>query len=78
MKLKLSPLAKGSSITFETENLSNGKVRVNIEVGERAVTVDWKVPQPQSISHGFGLLDSSQGFYFAMQFSHEDWKVGVE
>ncbi|KAL5018340.1 hypothetical protein ScPMuIL_004062 [Solemya velum] len=78
MKLKLSPLGKGSSITFETENLSNGKVRVNIEVGERAVTVDWKVPQSSSISPGFGLQDSTQGFYFAMQFSHEDWKVAVE
>ncbi|XP_060075688.1 cytokine receptor-like factor 3 [Ylistrum balloti] len=86
MKIKLPEMKKGSLLTFDLEELSNGKVRVSVELEEKVVTFDWKVPQPPGLvglpggcGLGGGLLgESKRKFYFGMKFSHEDWKILVE
>ncbi|OWF53626.1 cytokine receptor-like factor 3 [Mizuhopecten yessoensis] len=85
MKIKLPEMKKGSLLTFDLEDLSNGKVRVNVELEEKVVTFDWKVPQPPGTTGQFGgfglggmLTGSVHKFYFGLKFSHEDWKVLVE
>ncbi|XP_069123327.1 cytokine receptor-like factor 3 [Argopecten irradians] len=83
MKIKLPEMKKGSLLTFDLEDLSNGKVRVNVELEEKVVTFDWKVPQPPGMAGlpgGLGgiLAESTHKFYFGMRFSHEEWKILVE
>ncbi|XP_033738001.1 cytokine receptor-like factor 3 [Pecten maximus] len=85
MKIKLPEMKKGSLLTFDLEELPNGKVRVNVELEEKVVTFDWKVPQPpgmMGLSGGFGLggilAESRHKFYFGMKISHELWKILVE
>ena len=81
MKTKLPPLVRNSIVTIGTQTLTNGKVRVSIEVEEKELTFDWKIDRHVTLNMigGIGLQDdSTQKFFFAMQFSHEDWKIGVE
>lgn len=83
MKIKLPEMRKGSLLTFDLEELTNGKVRVSVELEEKIVTVDWKVAPPldvTALSGGFGgmMAGCAHKFYFGMKFSHEDWKVVVE
>ncbi|ESO81995.1 hypothetical protein LOTGIDRAFT_237190 [Lottia gigantea] len=84
MKMKLPPLLKGSVVTFHTEQLSNGKLRVGIEVQEKEVTFDWKMNQnslpnsPTIPNINMQRQFSTQNFYFACKFTHEDWKICVE
>lgn len=69
MKTKLPPVRKGTTLTFQTESLPNGKVRVSVQVDDKEVTLDWKVPTPGNFGHKF---------YFALRFAQEHWKIGVE
>lgn len=81
MKTKLPPLVRNSIVTIETETLTNGKVRVSVQVEEKELKFDWKIDRHITLNMigGIGLQDySAHKFYFALQFSHEDWKVGVE
>ncbi|KAK7112486.1 cytokine receptor-like factor 3 [Littorina saxatilis] len=81
MKTKLPPIKKGTTLTFQTEILPNGKVRVSVQVDDKEVTLDWRVSSPPG-GMGFGPMQmmqpSSPSFYFALQFAQEHWKVGVE
>lgn len=82
MKNRLPDLTKGSKLNIETEVLSNGKIRVSLEVQDKAVTFDWKINQDVELTQlsGMGLMMSGSGkaLYFGMRFSHEDWRIGVE
>ncbi|KAK3575847.1 hypothetical protein CHS0354_008029 [Potamilus streckersoni] len=84
MKTKLPSLSRNSLLTFETESLPNGKVRVSVQVEEKDVTFDWRIGQSdgtRGLLTGLAMLEgetASKNLYFAMMFSHEDWKVGVE
>jgi hypothetical protein len=82
MKNRLPDLTKGSKLNIETEVLSNGKIRVSLEVQDKAVTFDWKINQEVELTQltGMGLMMSGAGkaLYFGMRFSHEDWRIGVE
>ena len=81
MKTKLPPLVRNSLVTIETQTLTSGKVRVSVEVEEKELTFDWKIDRHITLNMigGIGLQDcSSNKFFCALQFSHEDWKVGVE
>jgi hypothetical protein len=82
MKNRLPDLMKGSKLNIETEVLSNGKIRVSLEVQDKAVTFDWKINQEVELTQlgGMGLMMSGAGkaLYFGMRFSHEDWRIGVE
>lgn len=78
MKTKLPPIKKGTTLTFQTELLPNGKVRVSVQVDDKEVTLDWRA---NSSAGGFPLQmmqPSSPAFYFALRFAQEHWKVGVE
>ena len=80
MKTKLPPIKKGTTLTFQTEMLPNGKVRVSVQVDDKEVTLDWKANSSNSM--GFGPMQMMQppspAFYFALRFAQEHWKVGVE
>lgn len=77
MKTKLPPIKKGTILTFQTEPLPNGKVRVSVQVDDKEVTLDWKVSA--FTMPGVALMESSTpSFYFALRFAQEHWKVGVE
>jgi len=83
MKTKLPNLSRNSTVTIETETLPNGKVRVSVQVEEKELTFDWNISRQVALGAigGTGLAsfdNSGQSFYFAMIFSHEDWKVLVE
>lgn len=82
MKNRLPDLTKGSKLNIETEVLSSSKIRVSLEVQDKAVTFDWKVNKNFDISQlagmGLGQGSSGQPLYFGLIFSHEDWKIGVE
>ena len=82
MKNRLPDLTKGSKLNIETEVLSNGKIRVSLEVQDKAVTFDWKINQDVELTQlaGMGLMMSGavKALYFGMRFSHEDWRIGVE
>ncbi|XP_046361558.2 cytokine receptor-like factor 3 [Haliotis rufescens] len=88
MKTKLSPIVKGSVLTIKTEPLPNGKVRVSVEANDKEVTFDWKAEAPQGGAAGFSATPmqgmplsrqfSAHQLYFAMRFTHEDWKIAVE
>ena len=85
--MQLPEIKRGSIIGFETEAVSNNKVRINIQTEDKEVTFDWKI-EPNSPSAGdkgtpgFGLAGSEtqeeQSFYFGVRFSQEDWKVAVD
>ena len=87
---RLPPLTRGSTLTFDTEVLQNGKVRVNIEVNEKIVTFDWQVEKPPAqtdtsmsplMAFGCGQKAEKSNeirLYFAMKFTDPSWKVGVE
>ena len=80
MKTKLPPIKKGTTLTFQTEMLPNGKVRVSVQVDDKEVTLDWKANYSNAV--GFGPMQMMQppapAFYFALRFAQEHWKVGVE
>ncbi|XP_071129117.1 cytokine receptor-like factor 3 [Mytilus edulis] len=81
MKNKLPDLTKGTKLNVETEVLSSGKIRVSLEVQDKAVTFDWKINEELNITQlaGMGMGGSSdKQLYFGIIFSHEDWKIGVE
>lgn len=82
MKTRLPPFVKGCTITFHTELLPNGKVRVSVEVKEKEVAFDWTIDSPDTeLSASFGAfpnMSSLKSFYFGVRFSHEDWKITVE
>lgn len=77
MKTKLPPIKKGTILTFQTETQPNGKVRVSVQVDDKEVTLDWKVPSCDCIGLGF-MQPPSPSFYFALRFAQENWKIGVE
>ena len=89
MLTKLPALQKNSSLTFDTEVLHSGKVRVTIELAEKAVTVDWSFERPtqpaaplSSVTFGLGFGEKTDPqdtrLYFACRFSTENWKISVE
>ena len=87
MNMKLPEIKKGSVVAFETELLSNGKVRVSVQHEDRVLTFDWKVDiklQPQLGMMGMASMgisepsDDRKGLYFGIKFSQEDWKVAVD
>jgi hypothetical protein len=65
--MKLPALGKGSMMTFASEVLPSGRVRVSVQVEQKEVTLDWSQAAPPG-----------DQYFFALRFSHEDWKVGVE
>lgn len=80
--MKLPEIKKGSVVSFQAEELSNGKVRVSIQTEDKEVTFDWKVLNSSS---SLGLLsapgdasNSHIAFYFGIKFSQEDWKIAVD
>ena len=86
---KLPSLTRGSVVTFDTEVLQSGKVRVTVEVNDKIVTFDWTVEKASSVPtpaaavvYGFGTSAPEQGqsiaLYFAIRFSGLDWRIGVE
>lgn len=77
MKTKLPPIRKGTTLTFQTEPLPNGKVRVSVQVDDKEVTLDWKVPSLKVASFG-SMQSSAPSFFFALRFAQEHWKIGVE
>lgn len=83
MKTRLPSLARNSVVNIHTETLLNGKVRVCIQVHDKELTFDWNIERQVTLGMigGLGmtpLTESTQCFFFAMIFSHEDWKVAVE
>lgn len=92
MKTKLPPIRKGTTLTFQTESLPNGKVRVSVQVDDKEVTLDWKVlpltvgkigsagnmgPTGNTVS-AVNMQASAPRFFFALRFAQEHWKIGVE
>ncbi len=81
---KLPSLMRGSILTFETQVLTSNKVRVTIEVDEKIVTFDWVIDTSQNkkgMAAGLAMgetKDHSIDLYFAMKFTSDEWKVGVE
>ena len=84
MKTRLPYLTRNSTVAIETETLSSGKVRVSVQVEDKELTFDWTIDRPVTLGLIGGLAmqpthtDTPQGFFFAMQFSHEDWKISVD
>ncbi|KAL8588929.1 hypothetical protein ACOMHN_012967 [Nucella lapillus] len=77
MKTKLPSIKKGTTLTFQTELLPNGKVRVSVQVDNKEVTLDWRarcLKDPDQEQR----QTSSPSFYFALRFAQEHWKIGVE
>ncbi|KAL8562546.1 hypothetical protein ACOMHN_045811 [Nucella lapillus] len=77
MKTKLPSIKKGTTLTFQTELLPNGKVRVSVQVDNKEVTLDWRarcLKDPDQEQR----QTSSPSFYFAVRFAQEHWKIGVE
>ena len=75
-------MSKGSILTFETEVLQSGKVRVTIDIDEKIATFDWAIESEPSASASavtFGeQKPKSIDLFFAMKFSSPGWKIGVE
>ena len=73
-------------LTFDTENLTSGKVRVSIEVDEKIVTFDWGIDQAAQSNQGLssaigmamGQACDAMNLYFAIKFHSLGWKIGVE
>lgn len=82
MKNRLPDLTKGSKLHVDTEVLSNGKIRVSLEVQDKAVTFDWKINQDLELTQmagtGLTMEGARKALYFGIMFSHEDWRIGVE
>ncbi|KAK7493342.1 hypothetical protein BaRGS_00015468 [Batillaria attramentaria] len=78
MKTKLPPIRKGTTLTFQTEMLPNGKVRVSVQVDDKEVTLDWKVSSQAGVNVGLMQNESVPSFFFALRFAQEHWKIGVE
>ncbi|GAB1606621.1 cytokine receptor-like factor 3 isoform X1 [Argonauta hians] len=83
MKNKLPYWGKSSIVTFDTEILSSGKLRVTIQVEEKEVTFDWNIPMTEPYLHTLNEIDENYSrpcdkFYFSMVFANSDWKVSVE
>lgn len=77
MKTQLPGIKKGTTLTFQTERLPNGKVRVSVQVDDKEVTLDWRVAASKAMSLS-SLQPGEPAFYFALRFAQEHWKVGVE
>ena len=86
---RLPAFRRGSILTFDTEVLQPSKVRVTIDINEKAVTFDWplenvgNVGTTSSIQFGMGLAENRQttesiNLYYAMKFGNPEWKVSVE
>lgn len=80
---KLPAFKRGSVLTFDTEVLASGKVRVNIEVDEKIVTFDWTVEKKPATNAGLfaamaGASSDDIELYFVMKFVNGGWKIGVE
>ena len=80
---KMPPLKRGSVLTFDTEVLDSGKVRVTIEVNEKIVTFDWSVDPsnstpPNMCTTSLSSTESNVFLYFAVRCIHPDWKISVE
>ncbi|KAL4240854.1 Cytokine receptor-like factor 3 [Mactra antiquata] len=83
MKTRLPCLSRNSIVNIQTESLHNGKIRVCIQVQDKELTFDWNIERQVALGMigGLGMMplaESTQCFFFAMIFSHEDWKVSVE
>lgn len=77
MKTKLPSIKKGTTLTFQTELLPNGKVRVSVQVDNKEVTLDWRAHCLKDPDHE-PRETASPSFYFALRFAQEHWKIGVE
>ena len=76
---KLPPLTRGTLLTFDTEVLEPGKVRVSIDVAGKIVTFDWVVSDGSSGDNQAQQADTSDiKLFFVMAFRCTGWKVGVE
>jgi hypothetical protein len=82
---RLPTLNRGSVLTFYTEVLQSGKVRVTIEINEKIVTFDWVVAsasESPSMGFGFGMMGGIEAkgviLFFALKFSQPDWRISVE
>lgn len=65
MTTRLPPFKRGSVIAFDTNRVSEEKLRVSITVDDKQVTFDWHV------------VDKGDCFYFAMGYQHSGWQVTV-
>ncbi|GFO09750.1 cytokine receptor-like factor 3 [Plakobranchus ocellatus] len=86
MTMQLPEIKRGSVVAFETEAVSNGKVRVHIQTEDKEVTFDWKLEHVSSAQGMLGVpslgganqQSAERAFYFGVRFSQEDWKVAVD
>ncbi|XP_031563814.1 cytokine receptor-like factor 3 [Actinia tenebrosa] len=67
MTTRLPPFKRGSTIIFEVNKLTPGKVRVSISIDDKQVTFDWQIDKD----------DDCAKLYFAMGFQHSGWQVTV-
>ena len=76
---KLPPLTRGTMLTFDTETLQPGKIRVSIDVAGKIVTFDWVIDDGLSSVNQLQQADNNDiKLFFVMAFSYHGWKVGVE
>ena len=75
---RLPPLTRGTMLTFDTESLLPGKIRVSIDVAGKIVTFDWVIEDGSSNSNPMQQTDNDIELFFVMAFSYRGWKVGVE
>jgi len=75
---RLPPLTRGTMLTFDTENLLPGKIRVSIDVAGKIVTFDWVIEDASSNINPMQQTDNDIELFFVMAFSYRGWKVGVE
>lgn len=61
----LPEIKRGSKITFSCNDVTEEKVRVNVDLSDKRVTYDWNVPY-------------EEGFYFFAKFGSDKWKIFVE
>ncbi|KAK2185150.1 hypothetical protein NP493_245g02024 [Ridgeia piscesae] len=75
---RLPPLTRGTMLTFDTESLLPGKIRVSIDVAGKIVTFDWVIEDASSNINSMQQTDNDIELFFVMAFSYRGWKVGVE
>lgn len=69
---KLPVLKRGTKLTFESEQLSDNKIRVTIIASDKSIGLDWSVDQSINPKQS-----NSSVLYFASKLSY-NWKVSVE
>lgn len=61
----LPEIKRGSKITFSCSDVTEEKVRVNVDLSDKRVTYDWNVCY-------------EKGLYFFAKFGTSKWKILVE